>query len=114
MASSVLVTGEAGFIGHHLVEHLIDSGHRVRILDLSTARFAHFVHIGGAIIRYQPQQRQQPGLSLDQTCHGAAVDDGRAFAVCGRAVEVMLSGDSAESERDAGGRPQPIVNGKDW
>ncbi len=49
MLTRVLVTGAAGFIGHHLVRHLAARGHWVRGVDLESPRFeptvAHeFVH----------------------------------------------------------------------
>jgi dihydroflavonol-4-reductase len=37
----VLVTGGAGFIGHHLVHQLVNRGDRVRVLELPGARVAH-------------------------------------------------------------------------
>jgi GDP-D-mannose 3', 5'-epimerase len=37
---SVLVTGAGGFIGHHLVEYLVNRGYRVRGVDLKLPEFA--------------------------------------------------------------------------
>jgi nucleoside-diphosphate-sugar epimerase len=43
-----LITGGAGFIGSHLTETLINSGHAVTILDdFSTGRFENVAHVDG-------------------------------------------------------------------
>ncbi|HEY4495154.1 MAG TPA: SDR family NAD(P)-dependent oxidoreductase [Candidatus Paceibacterota bacterium] len=41
----VLVTGGAGFIGSHLIERLLDFGHEVAVLDLSTASYRNLSYI---------------------------------------------------------------------
>lgn len=78
-----LVTGGAGFIGSHLVELLIDNGHRVTVLDnLSTGRKENLSHIKSKRLRLVWQDVSKPKINIrryfkdiDWVFHLAALAD---------------------------------------
>ena len=78
----VLVTGGAGFIGSHLVDHLVDAGHDVIVLDnFSTGKIGNLSHSRGrpnfelakADIRRIPRSVVKRLKKVDRVCHLAAV-----------------------------------------
>src|SRR5215468_8518530 len=68
---SVLVTGGAGFIGSHLVDALVDQGHRVRILDSLVDQ----VHGGKIPEHLNPQAEFIKGDVCDADAVARALDD---------------------------------------
>ncbi|MCX5975073.1 MAG: GDP-mannose 4,6-dehydratase [Coprothermobacterota bacterium] len=74
-----LVTGGAGFIGSHLAEHLLNAGHRVRILDnLSTGRRQNLAHLSKKVEFLLGDIRRQTDLGTatkgsDGVFHLAAI-----------------------------------------
>jgi len=80
IASPVLVTGGAGFIGSHLVEALLARGATVRVLDSLEPQ----VHgVGATRARHLPAGVELVHASV---CDGAAVD--RALAGVGSVVHL--------------------------
>jgi UDP-glucose 4-epimerase len=82
MMLRVLVTGGAGFIGSHLVDHLVDAGHDVIILDnFSTGRARNLSHSHGrqnfqlvrADIRRIPRSFVKRLKRVDRVVHLAAL-----------------------------------------
>ena len=78
----VLVTGGAGFIGSHLVDHLVDAGHDVVVLDnFSTGKARNLSHsqrepnfqLVRADIRRISQSLLKRLGRVDRICHLAAV-----------------------------------------
>jgi len=69
MAETVLVTGGAGFIGSHLVEHLMERHYKVTVVDdLSTGSFENIGHlVGRPGFQYIEDDIRRPGL-MDELC----------------------------------------------
>lgn len=70
----LLVTGGAGFVGSHLVEHLLQGGHRVHVLDdLSSGTLDNLRHVA-----CDPRLRVTVGAADDPATAGAACAEAAA------------------------------------
>lgn len=115
MSSSehVLVTGGAGFIGSHLVDALLDAGHRVRVVDdLSTGRLENLAGVLDRIDWIEAsladsETRRRAVEGIDVVFHEAAIP-----SVPRSVAEPLLSHESGptatlhllEAAREAGVR----------
>ncbi len=71
---TILVTGGSGFIGSHVVDKLIEAGHRVRVLDIKPPRYRQDVDfVEGNITSRKDIQRSLAGV--DAVYHIAAFSD---------------------------------------
>lgn len=90
---NILVTGGAGFIGSHLVDALVEQGHRVRVLDSQVPQ----VH-GSAVLTYvNPRAEFIPGDAGDREILSRALDG--IEAVFHQAAEVGVGQSMYEVER---------------
>lgn len=90
---NVLVTGGAGFIGSHLVDALVQSGHRVRVLDLLIPQ----VHAGGTPQYVNPEAEFVQGDVCDAATVQKALDG--IDVVYHKAAEVGVGQSMYEIER---------------
>ena len=92
--ANVLVTGGAGFIGSHLVDALVDKGHRVRVLDQLVSQ----VHGENATPKYvNPAAEFVRGDVCDRAAVGAALEG--IDVVYHEAAEVGVGQSMYEIER---------------
>ena len=73
-AMRVLVTGGAGFIGSHVVDALVDSGHEVVVLDslVAGSNVRDDVELVRGDVRDPAAWKQAIGEGVDAVCHQAA------------------------------------------
>ena len=70
----ILVTGGSGFIGSHVVDNLIDAGHKVRVLDIKKPVHRGDVeYIKGDITSEKDIRKSLNGIEI--ICHIAAFSD---------------------------------------
>jgi dTDP-L-rhamnose 4-epimerase len=93
MATKILVTGGAGFIGSHLVDSLVEQGHQVRVLDAIVPQ----VHSGNQPEFLNPKAEFFRGDICDRTLVQKALDG--VSVVFHEAAEVGVGQSMYEMER---------------
>jgi UDP-glucose 4-epimerase len=87
----VAVVGGSGFIGSHVVDHLVDAGHEVTVLDVRSAHRADVASLAVDILDLDSLFTATKGV--DAVFHLAAVSNvNDAFDDPVRAVEVNVTG----------------------
>jgi UDP-glucose 4-epimerase len=87
----IAVTGGAGFIGSHVVDHLADAGHEVAVLDVRAAHRADVENVPVDILDLESVVTATKGC--DAVFHLAAVSNvNDAFADPVNAVEINVTG----------------------
>ena len=87
MKKTALITGGAGFIGSHAVDHLIDQGYKVRVLD----------NMVGGREQNLEQHRHTKELSLDRRDIRAVPSDDSIFKDCDFLIHFAGIGDIVPS-----------------
>jgi UDP-glucose 4-epimerase len=100
MRQKILVTGGAGFLGSHVVQLLLQTGHEVHVLDdFSNGKMLHLESL-----------RNDPRLTIQRGTVTSKADVAAAFEGCTAVIHLAVL-DLRQSIKDPEGVNDAIVNG---